>query len=63
MHREKTLSIHEDGYRKEVNCVRKCLTAESTASRIKLAAHLSSAITGIQPVTLNMNITKREKEY
>ena len=60
---EETISIYKDGYREEVNCVRKRLAVKSTTGRIELAAKLSSVITGIQPVTLKMNITKREEEY
>ena len=43
--------------------VRKCLTVESTAGRVELAAKLSSVITGTQPVTLKMNIINKEEEY
>ena len=32
--------MHEDGHREEVNCVKKCLTVESTTGRIELAAKL-----------------------
>ena len=63
IHWEETISIYEVGYREEVNCVRMCLTADSTAGRIELAAQLSFVITRIQPVTLKMNIIKREEEY